>query len=75
VIIEVIPLCSQAIAACMATFILDLLSAKGGSKQHPILDRVQSFTKPDLLQKKATKKSIKKQLVSLKTRLYQQLCY
>ena len=54
---------SQAIAACMATFIMDLLTANKASGKVPaILDKVQSFTKPDILLKKGTKK--KKVVVS-----------
>lgn len=48
---------SQAIAACMATFVLDLLTAnKGVGKIPNIMEQVQSFTKSDAALKKSAKK-------------------
>ena len=47
----------------MATFMMDLLTTNKASGKVPaILDKVQSFTKPDILLKKGTKK--KKVVVS-----------
>lgn len=49
---------SQAIAACMATFLVDVLTAGNrlNAKVSSVVEKVQPFTRPDLLQKKGKSK-------------------
>lgn len=49
---------SQAIAACMATFLMDVLTAGNrlNAKVSSVVEKVQPFTRPDVLQKKGKSK-------------------
>ena len=51
-------ICSQAIAACMATFLVDVLTAGNrlNAKVSSAVEKVQPFTRPDILQKKGKSK-------------------
>lgn len=50
----VVSSCSQAIAACLATYLADVLTAGNrlGTKVSSLVDKVQPFTRADILLKK-----------------------
>ena len=50
--------CSQATAACLATFLVDVLTAGNrlNAKVSSVVEKVQPFTRPDVLQKKGKSK-------------------